>query len=402
MFRIRLIFLLVFITALSHPIGVRADGKKYGPGVTDTEIKIGQTMPYGGPASAYATCGISHQRVFKSINDQGGINGRKIDLISLDDEMMPPKTVEQVRRLVERDNVLLLFGVLGPGALSILDYVDRKKVPFLFPSGAARKFHQPDKHPWTMGWLPPFEFEGRMYARFILKERPNAKIGILWENNDMGREGLDGVKLELGDRASKMIVAEASYLLTDPTVDSQIISLKGVGADTVISMVSAKFAALAIRKIHDIGWHPLHLISYSGSGLNVLEMAGLEKSRGLISAYFAKTVTDPVMRNDEDVKQYYAWKAKFYPEGNINDGCIDYGYTQAHLLIQVLKQCGDDLTRENVMRQAQSLHNVRLPLLVPGITINTSQTDYRPIEAMQFQRFDGHQWIFFGDLMTEK
>jgi branched-chain amino acid transport system substrate-binding protein len=402
MFRIRLIFLLVFITALSHPIGVRADGKKYGPGVTDTEIKIGQTMPYGGPASAYATCGISHQRVFKSINDQGGINGRKIDLISLDDEMTPPKTVEQVRRLVERDNVLLLFGVLGPGALSILDYVDRKKVPFLFPSGAARKFHQPDKHPWTMGWLPPFEFEGRMYARFILKERPNAKIGILWENNDMGREGLDGVKLELGDRASKMIVAEASYLLTDPTVDSQIISLKGVGADTVISMVSAKFAALAIRKIHDIGWHPLHLISYSGSGLNVLEMAGLEKSRGLISAYFAKTVTDPVMRNDEDVKQYYAWKAKFYPEGNINDGCIDYGYTQAHLLIQVLKQCGDDLTRENVMRQAQSLHNVRLPLLVPGITINTSQTDYRPIEAMQFQRFDGHQWIFFGDLMTEK
>ena len=199
-----------------------------------------------------------------------------------------------------------------------------------------------------------------------------------------------------------MIVAEASYLLTDPTVDSQIISLKGAGADTVISMVSAKFAALAIRRIHDMGWHPLHLISYSGSGLNVLEMAGLEKSKGLISAYFAKTVTDPVMRNDEDVKQYYAWKAKFYPEGNINDGCIDYGYTQAHLLIQVLKQCGDDLTRENVMRQAQSLHNVRLPLLVPGITINTSPTDYRPIEAMQFQRFDGHQWIFFGEPMTEK
>ena len=402
MFRIRLIFLLVFITALSHPIGVRADGKKYGPGVTDTEIKIGQTMPYGGSASAYATCGISHQRVFKSINDQGGINGRKINLISLDDEMTPPKTVEQVRRLVERDNVLLLFGVLGPGALSILDYVDRKKVPFLFPTGAARKFHQPVKHPWTMGWLPPSEFEGQMYARFILKERPNAKIGILWENNDMGREGLDGVKLELGNRASKMIVAEASYLLTDPTVDSQIISLKGAGADTVISIATPKFAAQAIRKIHDIGWHPLHLIAYSGSGLNVLEMAGLEKSKGLISAYFAKTVTDPVMRNDEDVKQYYAWKSKFYPEGNINDGCIDYGYTQAHLLIQVLKQCGDDLTRENVMRQAQSLHNVRLPLLVPGITINTSPKDYRPIEAMQFQRFDGHQWIFFGELMTEK
>ena len=304
MFRIRLIFLLVFIAAVNLPIGVRADGKKYGPGVTDTEIKIGQTMPYGGPASAFATCGISHQRVFKSINDQGGISGRKIKLISLDDEMTPPKTVEQVRRLVERDNVLLLFGVLGPGALSILDYVDKNKVPFLFPTGAARKFHQPDKHPWTMGWLPPFEFEGRMFARFILKERPNAKIGILWEDNDMGREELDGVKLELGDRASKMIVAEASYLLTDPTVNSQIISLKGAGADTVISIATPKFAAQAIRKIHDMGWHPLHFIAYSGSGLNVLEMAGLEKSKGLISAYFAKTVTDPVMRNDEDVKQY--------------------------------------------------------------------------------------------------
>ena len=220
MFRIRLIFLLVFIAAVSHSTGVRADGKKYGPGVTDTEIKIGQTMPYGGPASAFATCGISHQRVFKSINDQGGINGRKIKLISLDDEMRPPKTVEQVRRLVERDNVLLLFGVLGPGAVSLLDYVDKNKVPLLFPSGAARKFHQPEKHPWTMSWLSLFEFEGRMFARFILKERPNAKIGTLWENNDMGREELDGVKLELGDRASKMIVAEASYLLTDPTVNS--------------------------------------------------------------------------------------------------------------------------------------------------------------------------------------
>jgi branched-chain amino acid transport system substrate-binding protein len=254
MYRIRLIFLLVIPAVVSHPIGVRADGKKYGPGVTDTEIKIGQTMPYGGPASAFGTCGISHQRVFKSINDQVGINGRKIKLISLDDEMTPPKTVEQIRRLVERDNVLLLFGVLGPGALSILDYVDKNKVPFLFPSGAARKFHQPDKHPWTMGWLPPFEFEGRMFARFVLKERPNAKIGILWENNDMGREELDGVKLELGDRAAIMMVAEASYLLTDPTVDSQIISLKGAGADTLISIVTPKFAAQAIRKIHDMGW----------------------------------------------------------------------------------------------------------------------------------------------------
>ncbi len=381
---------------------VYAENKRYGPGVTDSEIKIGQTMPYTGPASAFATCGISHQRFFKSINDAGGINGRKIKLISLDDAMTPPKTVEQVRRLVERDNVLLLFGVLGPGALSILNYVDRNKVPFLFPSGAARKFHQPDKHPWTMGWLPPFEFEGRMFARYILQVRPNAKIGILWEDNDMGREELDGIKIELGVRAPKMIVAEVSYLLTDPTINSQVIAIKGAGADTVISIASPKFAAQAIRKIHDMDWHPLHLLAYQGAGINTLEIAGLEKSKGLISAYFAKTVTDPVMRNDEDVKKYYAWKAKYYPEGNINDGCIDYGYTQAHLLVQVLKQCGDDLTRENVMRQAQSLRDVQLPLLVPGITINTGPTDYRPIEAMQFQRFDGLQWIFFGDLITEK
>jgi branched-chain amino acid transport system substrate-binding protein len=376
--------------------------KKYGPGVTDTEIKIGQTMPYSGPASAFATCGVSHQRFFKSINEQGGINGRKIKLISLDDQMTPPLTVDRVRRLVEHDKVLLLFGVLGPGGLSILDYVDKKKVPFLFPSGVARKFHMPDKHPWTMGWVPSAEFEGRVYARYVLQNRPGAKIGILWEDNDMGREGLDGIKLELGAKASSMIVAEQRYLLTDPTVNSQVIALRSAGADTVISAVSPKFAAQAIRKMHDLGWHPLHIMVYAGTAISTLEAAGLDNSKGLISAYFAKTVTDPVMRNDEDVKQYHAWKERYYPEGNINDGCIDYGYVQAHLLVQVLKQCGDDLTRENVMRQAQNLEDVRLPLLVPGITLNTSPTDYRPIEAMQFQRFDGSQWIFFGEPMTEQ
>jgi branched-chain amino acid transport system substrate-binding protein len=259
---------LLAVTLLFAALQGLAEGKKYGPGVTDKEIKIGQTMPYSGPASAFATCGISHQRFFKSINEKGGINGRKIKLISLDDAMTPPKTVEQVRRLVEDDNVLLLFGVLGPGALSILNYVDKQKVPFLFPSGAARQFQQPDKHPWTMGWLPPFEFEGRLFARYVLKERPNAKIGILWEDNDMGREELDGIRLELGDRASKMIVAEQSYLLTDPTINSQMIAMKGAGADTVITLASPKFAAQAIRKIYDLGWKPLHLIAYPGSGIN--------------------------------------------------------------------------------------------------------------------------------------
>jgi branched-chain amino acid transport system substrate-binding protein len=392
------------IWVLALLLGLPAYGqvKKYGPGVTDTEIKIGQTMPYSGPASAFATCGISHQRFFKSINEQGGINGRRIKLISLDDQMTPPLTVDRVRRLVEHDKVLLLFGVLGPGGLSILNYIDKKKVPFLFPSGVARKFHMPDKHPWTMGWVPSAEFEGRVYARYVLQHRPNAKIGILWEDNDMGREGLDGIKLELGVKASSMIVSEQRYLLTDPTVNSQVIALRSAGADTVISAVSPKFAAQAIRKMHDLDWHPMHIMVYAGTAISTLEAAGLENSKGLISAYFAKTVTDPVMRHDEDVKQYHAWKERYYPEGNINDGCIDYGYVQAHLLVQVLQQCGDDLTRENVMRQAQNLKDVRLPLLVPGITVNTSPTDYRPIEAMQFQRFDGSQWIFFGEPMTEQ
>ncbi len=383
-------------------LAAHAQNKKYGPGVTDTEIKIGQTMPYSGPASAYATCGISHQRFFKSINEQGGINGRKIKLLSLDDQMTPPQTVDRVRRLVEQDQVLLLFGVLGPGALSILNYVDKKKVPFLFPSAAAGKFHLPKKHPWTMGWVPSFEFEGRMFARYILKNHPNAKIGILWEDNDIGREERAGFKAELGAKAKTMIVGDESYLLTDPTVHSQIISLKAAGADTVISIVTPKFAAQAIRKIHDLGWRPVHIMTYAGTAISTLEAAGLEKSKGLISAYFAKTVTDPVMRNDADVKEYHAWKSKHYPEGDVNDGCIDYGYVQAHLLLQVLKQCGDDLTRENVMRQAQNLRDVHLPLLVAGITVNTNPTDYRPIESMQFQRFDGSQWIFFGEPMSEQ
>ena len=244
---------LIAICCLISVSSVFSAEKKYGPGVTDTEIKIGQTVPYSGPASAYATCGTVHTRFFQSLNEKGGINGRKIKLISLDDAMTPPKTVEQVRRLVESDEVLLLFGVLGPGGLAVLNYVDKHKVPNLFPSGAQRKYHMPDKHPWTMGWVPSFDFEGRVFARFILDNKPNAKIGILWENNDMGGEEVQGFKAGLGARAAKMIVAEQSYLLTDPTIHSQIITLKGAGADTVINLSTPKFAEQAIRKIHSMG-----------------------------------------------------------------------------------------------------------------------------------------------------
>ena len=380
-----------------------AETKRYGPGVTDTEIKIGQTMPYSGPASAYSSCGKAHQAFFKSLNQQGGINGRKVNLISLDDAMNPPKTVEQIRRLVEHDGVLLVFSVLGTGSLSIINYLNEKKVPFLFPAAAHKKFHQPKKYPWVMGWVPSFGFEGRMFARYILKHRPNAKIGIIWERDDMGIEEVADFKDELGPKAKQMIVADVSYELTDPTVDSQLISIKGAGADTLISLTSSKFAALTLRKVHNLNWKPLHLTSYGAASVGAtLRVAGLDRAIGLITAYFGKDPTNPAVQNDPDVKEFLAWKEKYFKEGDITDGCIPYSYMQAHLLVQVLKQCGNDLSRENVMRQAANLKDVRIPLLLPGITINTSPTDYRPIEEMQFMRFDGGRWLITDERMTEK
>ena len=377
--------------------------KRYSPGVTDTEIKIGQTMPYSGPASAYGSCGKTHQAFFKSLNLQGRINGRKVNLISLDDSMNPPKTVEQIRRLVEHDGVLLIFSVLGTGSLSIVNYLNEKKVPFLFPAAAHKKFHQPKKYPWVMGWVPSFGFEGRMFARYILKHRPNAKIGIIWERDDMGIEEVADFKDELGPKAKQMIVADVSYELTDPTVDSQLISIKGASADTLISLTTPKFAALTLRKVHALEWRPLHLTTYGAASVGAtLRVAGFEKAVGLITAYFGKDPTNPAVQNDPDVKEFLTWKAKYFKEGDITDGCIPYSYMQAHLLVQVLEQCGNDLSRENVMRQAANLRDVRIPLLLPGITINTSPTDYRPIEEMQFMRFDGERWLIVDERMMEK
>jgi branched-chain amino acid transport system substrate-binding protein len=380
-----------------------AETKRYGTGVTDTEIKIGQTMPYSGPASAYSSCGKAHQAFFKSLNQQGGINGRSVNLISLDDAMSPPKTFEQVRRLVEHEKVLLIFSVLGTGSLSIVNYLNHKKVPFLFPAAAHKKFHQPKKYPWVMGWVPSFGFEGRMFARYILKHRPNTKIGIIWERDDMGIEEVADFKDELGSKAKQMIVADVSYELTDPTVDSQLISIKDAGADTLISLTSPKFGALTLRKVHNLNWQPLHLTTYGAASVGAtLRVAGLDKAVGLITAYFAKDPTNPAVQNDPDVKEFLAWKEKYFKEGDITDGCIPYSYMQAQLLVQVLKQCGNDLSRENVMRQAANLRDVRIPLLLPGITINTSPTDYRPIKEMQFMRFDGERWLAIEDRMTEK
>ena len=397
---------IVFIVTVSLILGRNfsaAETTGYGPGVTDTEIKIGQTMPYTGPASAYGSCGKAHQAFFNSLNQQGGINGRKVNLISLDDAMNPAKTVEQIRRLVEHDHVLLIFSVLGTGSLSIVNYLNEKKVPFLFPAAAHKKFHQPKKYPWVMGWVPSFGFEGRMFARYILKHRPNAKIGIIWERDDMGIEEVTDFKDELGPKAKQMIVADVSYELTDPTVDSQLISIKGAGADTLISLTTPKFAAQTLRKVHDLNWRPLHLTTYGAASVGAtLRLAGLDRAVGLITAYFAKDPTNPAVQNDLDVKEFLAWKEKYFKEGDIADSCIPYSYMQAHLLVQVLKQCGNDLSRENIMRQAANLRDVRIPLLLPGITINTSPTDYRPIKEMQFMHFDGERWLIFDERMMEK
>jgi ABC-type branched-subunit amino acid transport system substrate-binding protein len=376
--------------------------KKYGPGASDTEIKIGQTMPYSGPASAYGTIGKAEAAYFQLINDEGGINGRKLKLISLDDGYSPPKAVEQVRRLVEQDEVLLLFQNLGtPSNSAIHKYVNAKKVPHLFLATGATKWGDPKDYPWTIGFNPSYQIEARIYAKYVLQNRPNAKIGILYQN-DYGKDYLKGFKDGLGDKASKLIVSEVSYEVTDPTVDSQIVTLKGSGADTFVNITTPKFAAQAIRKAYDIDWKPLQLLNnVSASVGSVLTPAGLDKSVGLITTAYIKDPTDPQWKNDAGMKNWYTFMKKYYPDGNVADGSNAYGYTAAQLLVQVLKQCGDDLTRENVMKQAASLKDVALPLFLPGIKVNTSPTDYFTFQQLRLAKFDGKEWVLFGDLIGD-
>jgi ABC-type branched-subunit amino acid transport system substrate-binding protein len=377
--------------------------KKYGPGASDTEIKIGQTMPYSGPASAYGTIGKAEAAYFQLINDEGGINGRKLKLISLDDGYSPPKAVEQVRRLVEQDEVLLLFQNLGtPSNSAIHKYVNAKKVPHLFLATGATKWGDPKDYPWTIGFNPSYQIEARIYAKYVLQNRPNAKIGILYQNDDYGKDYLKGFKDGLGDKASKLIVSEVSYEVTDPTVDSQIVTLKGSGADTFVNITTPKFAAQAIRKAYDIDWKPLQLLNnVSASVGSVLTPAGLDKSVGLITTAYIKDPTDPQWKNDAGMKNWYTFMKKYYPDGNVADGSNAYGYTAAQLLVQVLKQCGDDLTRENVMKQAASLKDVALPLFLPGIKVNTSPTDYFTFQQLRLAKFDGKEWVLFGDLIGD-
>lgn len=377
--------------------------KVYGPGITDTEIKLGQTMPYSGPVAAYGTAGRAMAAYFAKVNDEGGINGRKLKLLSLDDGFTPPKTVEQTRRLVEQDEVLLIFGTIGtPTNAAIAKYLNGKNIPQLFIATGSPKLGDPKNFPWTMPMHYSFDQEGAIYARYILTNRPASKIGILYQNDDFGKSLLTSFKRSLAEKASTMVVAEASFEVTDPTIDQQIISLKGSGADTLISFATTKAATQAIRKVYDIGWRPLHFIPMPASSVAVtLNAAGLEKSVGLISATFMKDVNDQRWANDPAVRDYRAWLKQYYPEGDVNDERNTQAYIMAQAMVHVLKLCGDNLSRENVMRQAASLDGVDVPMLLPGIKLNTSANQYFPIRQMQPVRFDGKHWVPFGEMESQ-
>ena len=369
-------------------------------GVTATEIKIGNTNPYSGNASAYGTIGKTIAAYFKKVNDEGGVNGRKITFISYDDGYSPPKAVEMVRKLVEQDPVAAVFQTLGtPPNSAIHKYINQQKVPHLFVATGATKWDDPKNFPWTMGWQPNYQTEGRTYAAYILKNIPDAKIGILYQNDDYGKDYVKGMEDGLGANASKLIVMKQSYEVTDPTVDSQIINLKNSGANVFFNVTIPKFAVQAIKKAHDIGWKPTHFLNNVSSSLaSVLKPAGLDASRGLITALYMKEITDPQWQKTPAYTDWVAFMKKYYPEGALDDQSNAFGYTVAQVMTLVLKQCGNDLSRENIMRQAESLKNVELPLLLPGIKVNTSPTDHAPIQQEQLAKFDGERWALFGEL----
>jgi len=376
--------------------------KKYGPGASDTEIKIGQTIPYSGPASAYGTIGKAEAAYFQWINDQGGVNGRKITFISLDDGYNPAKTVEQTRRLVEQEEVLLLFQSLGtPTNSAIHKYVNAKKVPHILLATGATKWSDPKNFPWTMGFNPTYQSEGRIYAQYILKNHPNAKLAVLYQNDDFGKDYVIGLKSVLGDKAASMIVKEATYEVTDPTIDSQVVALKASGADTLLTFATPKFAAQTIRKVSEIGWKPLHILTNVSASVGaVLTPAGLDKSKDIVTAAYLADPTEPEVRKEAAFKVWENWMKKYYPAGDPNDQLNLYGYAAAASLVHILKACGDDLSRENVMKVAANLKDVEIPMLLPGIRLNTSANDFGPIAEMRLAKFDGTRWVLFGDLLS--
>jgi branched-chain amino acid transport system substrate-binding protein len=383
-------------------IGPARAAKQNGPGVSDTEVKVGNTCFYSGPASSYGTIGKAESAYFRMLNDEGGVNGRKINFISYDDAYSPPKTVEQTRRLVEEDGVLLMLNPLGtPTNSAIQHYLNQKKVPQLFVATGATKWDDPKHFPWTIGWQPNYQSEGRAYAAYILEHKPGGKIGVLYQNDDFGKDYLKGVRDGLGDKAKSMIVVAASYETTDPTIDSQVIGMKSAGCDVFVNTAIPKFAAQSIRKAAELEWKPLHILSSIGNSVAAtLKPAGLENAKDIVSDFYLKDPTDPQWKDDQGYKEWVAFMDKYYPEGDKTDAGNVVGPCFAQTFIQVLKQCGDDLTRENIMKEAANLHDFRVPMLLPGITINTSTTDFAPIKQIQMGRFDGERWRLFGPLIT--
>jgi branched-chain amino acid transport system substrate-binding protein len=390
------------VLALAFALPAAHAQKTYDTGATDTEIKIGQTVPFSGPASAYASIGKTQLAYFNMINEQGGVNGRKINLIQYDDSYSPPKAVEQVRKLVESDEVLLTFQIIGtPSNAAVQKYLNAKKVPQLFAATGASKFTDPKNYPWTLGFNPNYFVEGRIYGQYILKNYPNAKIGVLYQNDDLGRDYLNGIKSGLGDKAS-MIVAETSYEVSDPTIDSQILKLKSAGIDVLFDASTPKFAAQTIKKTAELGWKPVHILDINATSVGaVMQPAGLEASKGVISVNYGKDPLDPTWKDDAGMKHYLDFMAKYYPEGDKNSLFNTYGYSTAQLMVHVLKQCGDDLTRENVIKQATNLKDVQLDLSLPGMTANTTPNDYRVNKQLQMMKFNGERWELFGPIMED-
>jgi branched-chain amino acid transport system substrate-binding protein len=390
-----------FIVLAATSSGALAQ-KKYDVGATDTEIKIGNIMPYSGPASAYGVIGKTEEAYFRKINAEGGINGRKINFVSYDDGYSPPKTVEQARKLVESDEVLLIFNSLGTAMNSAIQkYMNAKKIPQLFVATGATKWNDPKEFPWTMGWQPNYQSETQIYAKYILKEYPNAKIAVMYQNDDYGKDYLKGLKDGLGAKAASMIVAEESYETSEPTIDTHIVKLKSTNADVFINVASPKFAAQAIKKMAEVQWKPIHFLnSVSGSIGGVITPAGPENAQGIISSAYLKDPTDPQWKNDAGMKSWNEFLDKYFPEANRTDASVIYGYTVTQTLVHVLKQCGDNLTRENVMKQAASVTDLELGGLLPGIKVNTSVTDFAPLSQLQLMRFKGDTWERFGDIIS--
>ncbi|MFO1117053.1 MAG: ABC transporter substrate-binding protein [Beijerinckiaceae bacterium] len=377
--------------------------KKYDTGATDAEIKVGQTIPLSGPASAYGAIGKVQAAYIKMINEQGGVNGRKINLIQYDDAYNPPKTVEQVRKLVEADEVLTTFQIIGtPPNAAVQKYLNDKKVPQLLASTGATRFTDPKNFPWTIAFNPNYQSEAHIYAKYILANHPNAKIGILYQNDDLGKDYVKGLKDALGAKAATMIVAEAPYELSDPTVDAQMVKLKSSGADLFYNITTPKFGAQAIKKAAELGWKPVHILDINATPVSqTLVPAGLENAKDIISVNYGKDPLDPQWANDEGMKKYKAFMAKYAPNEDPNSGISTYGYSTAALLVQILKQCGDDLTRANIMKQATNISNYVADLALPGMTTSTTPDDWRINKQFQMMKFDGQRWVLFGPIVTD-